>query len=47
MHEWKCEHCGEKMYSANEDAEKKTVKCIYCKKSIKNPYFKGLKSKAE
>lgn len=41
MVKWICIHCGKRMYSSCGNQHDRTVKCIYCGKQIKNPYFKG------
>jgi hypothetical protein len=42
MKEWKCPHCCKKMYSSWDQKDKETMKCIYCGKEFKNPFYKKI-----
>ena len=41
MFEWECPYCQKKFYSSCPERDKEEVVCIYCEKSIENPFHES------
>jgi len=39
-YKWTCPHCGRAEYSAAAHEDEEKIRCIYCGKEYKNPYYK-------
>ena len=39
-YKWTCSYCGRDEYSAAAHEDKELIRCIYCGRKYKNPYYK-------
>lgn len=42
-YKWTCPYCGRDEYSAVPYEDKEKIRCVYCCKEYKNPYYKTKK----
>ena len=40
-YKWTCPYCGRSEYSASAFRDKKRIRCVYCSKEYRNPYYEG------